>query len=265
MTNFSSIQDIDFGSLYREHMAAVGRPKPPSVWDARAEGMTLPPSDLGYTAEFVRRMDLSDCASLLDVGCGPGHIALAVAHRLSSVHGLDYSPRMLEVFMRNAQAQGVTGVSAILRSWDEDWCDVPECDIVVASRSTAVQDMADALCKLNDKAHKRVYLTSLVGGLFGDTALQAAIGRPVPPALPDYIYILNILHAMGIHARVDFIAAEAPRAVYTHFEDLLRHVQSREGDLSTSEQNKLKTWFDVHRLGTRRPTSAQWALIAWDK
>lgn len=207
MSTYPSIQDIDFGDLYRRHMAAVGRPKPASVWDARAQGMTLPPADTGYTAEFVRRMDLSGCESLLDVGCGPGHIALAVADRLQAVYGLDYSPRMLELFQSHAQAQGLSGVRTILRSWDDDWGDVPECDIVVASRSTAVRDMADALSKLHSKARKRVYLTSLVGGVFGQAASPSGLPIQAPPALPDYIYILNILYAMGIHARVDFIQA----------------------------------------------------------
>ncbi len=208
MPTHPSIDDIDFGELYRQHMAAVGRPKSAEVWDARAEGMKLPPFDTGYTAEFVRRMDLSGCDSLLDVGCGPGHIALAVAHRLTTVVGLDHSPRMLALFTQNAQAQGAGGASTILRSWYEDWADVPVCDIAVASRSTAVMDMADALRKLNAKARKRVYLTSLVGGRFGDEAKRAAAGQPAAPALPDHVYIVNILHAWGIHARVDFIGTQ---------------------------------------------------------
>lgn len=208
MPHHPSIRDIDFGELYRQHMAAVGRPKSAAEWDARAEGAKLPTADSGYTAEFVRRMDLSGCDSLLDVGCGPGHIALAVAHRLRTVIGLDHSPRMLECFMENAQAQGASGARTTLRSWYEDWDDVPVCDVVVASRSTAVMDMADALRKLNAKARQRVYLTSLVGGQFRDAGQLAASGQPVPPPLPDYLYIVNILHAMGIRARVDFIGAD---------------------------------------------------------
>ena len=81
----------------------------------------------------------------------------------------------------------------------------------------------------------------------------------------DYIYILNILHGMGIHARVDFIAAEAPPGVLARFEDLLGHVQSREAVLTAMEQGQLKAWFDVHSTGKPKPASAHWALIAWDK
>lgn len=87
-----SIQDIDFGQLYRDHMAVVGGAKPPSVWDARADGIKPPSASDPYTQAFVQRMDLSGCETLLDVGCGAGNIALAVAPSLRTVVGLDYSP-----------------------------------------------------------------------------------------------------------------------------------------------------------------------------
>jgi SAM-dependent methyltransferase len=259
-----SIQDIDFGQLYRQHMAAVGRAKPPSVWDARADGIKPPSANDPYTRAFVQRMDLSGCETLLDVGCGAGNIALAVAPSLRTVVGLDYSPRMLALFQQNAQAQGVPDARAILRSWTDDWADVPECDVVVASRSTAVMDMEQALGKLHDKARKRVYLTSLVGGRFSDVTLQAAIGRPVPPALPDYIYVVNILHAQGIQARVDFIAAAGPRAVYRRFEDLLAQVQAREGEITEAEQVRLRDWFSAQASAKPAP-SASWAMVSWEK
>lgn len=268
---YPSIEDIDFGALYRQHMAAVGRPKPSSVWDARAGALKHRGMDHGYTSALVQRMDLSGCETLLDVGCGQGNVALALAPRLRAVHGLDYSQGMLDLFKENARQKGLSEAHPILKSWEDDWSDVPECDVVVASRSTAVMDMEDALGKLHAKARRRVYLTSLVGGQFGDVELRAALGRPVPKALPDYIYILNILHAMGVHARVDFIASGVPRAVYQRFEDLLHHVQAREGNLTEQETCHLRRWFESGSAGTSRvatasaATWATWAMVAWDK
>jgi len=94
---------------------------------------------------FVRRVDLSDCTTLLDVGCGPGTIALTVARRLERVNGLDCSPGMLETSVANAERRGVGNATPILRAWEDDyWADVPECDVVVASRSTRAADLAAA-------------------------------------------------------------------------------------------------------------------------
>ncbi|MCK6683438.1 MAG: class I SAM-dependent methyltransferase [Thermoanaerobaculia bacterium] len=259
-----TILDIDFGRMYRDHLAASGRRvKPPEAWDARAAEMRRE-TDGRYMDEFVRRMDLSDCATLLDVGCGPGTIALAVADRLTRVYGLDYSPGMLNVMMESAAARGISNVEAIERAWEDDWTGVPACDVVVASRSTLVDDMADALAKLDARANRRVYLTSLVGGRFVDADVLEALGH-APPPLPDYIYVLNILYQMGRHPRVDYIEVENRRAVAPDFESFLRRVAFSLGELSPTEKERLRAWYDANPERAREGGKPRrWAFIWWE-
>ncbi|WP_238947378.1 class I SAM-dependent methyltransferase [Vandammella animalimorsus] len=198
-----TIEAIDFGLLYQSHLAQSRRSrKSAQEWDSRAEGMAAKALRSGYTERFVAAMDLRDAQSLLDVGCGPGTIGLAVAERLQRVIGLDYSSAMLQAMRQQAAARGLQQVQTLQLAWEDDWSAVPQCDIVVASRSTNVEDIATALAKLHDKARLRVYLTHLVGGHFTDPALYHAMGRRPPPSAPDYIYLLNILHRMGIHPRL---------------------------------------------------------------
>ena len=45
---------------------------------------------------FVSKINFEGAKSLLDVGCGPGTIALEAAPHLEAVYGLDYSSGMLE-------------------------------------------------------------------------------------------------------------------------------------------------------------------------
>ncbi|HEX5513167.1 MAG TPA: class I SAM-dependent methyltransferase, partial [Gammaproteobacteria bacterium] len=148
-----TIAAIDFGRLYRDHLAAASRkPKSAEEWDKRADDMSKRPLQGSYTEAFIARMNLDNVQSLLDVGCGPGTICLPLADRLERVYGLDYSKAMLQLLRDNAAGCGLTNVEALHRAWEDDWSDVPVCDIVVASRSTAVADIAAALAKLNAKA-----------------------------------------------------------------------------------------------------------------
>ena len=101
----------------------------------------------------------------------------------------DYSNAMLGAMRDKAAEMQLTHVETLHRAWEDDWSDVPTCDIVVASRSTTVEDIATALERLHAKARLRVYLTHLVGGHFTDPAIQAVIGRRVP-SVPDYICLL---------------------------------------------------------------------------
>lgn len=174
------IDDVDFAAMYRRHMQRSDRPaKPASEWDARAKSLSGKVMDATsrYTREFVSKMDLSDACSLLDIGCGPGTIALAVADQLEQVVGLDYSPAMLQCMQDNAVTLGHENVQTCLRAWEDDWADVPVCDVVVASRSSMVPDMALALEKMNRHARKRCYMTHLVGGHFGDACVARVLGR----------------------------------------------------------------------------------------
>ena len=90
---------------------------------------------------------------------------------------------MLHVAARRAAALKADNVHWIQRAWEEDWSDLPRCDIAVASRSTLVADMRQAMSKLNNQARLRVYTTHLVRNSFVSPAIQRAAGREVN-ALP---------------------------------------------------------------------------------
>lgn len=262
-----TIAAIDFGRLYRDHLAAAGRqPKPASAWDARVHELDRKSPRSGYADGFIARMDLSGCDTLLDVGCGPGAICLPLAPRLRQVHALDYSRAMLDALQASAASRGLDNVRTLHMAWEDDWAPVPECDVVVASRSTQVEDMAAALAKLHAKARRRVYLTHRIGGHAVAEEIVQALGRhPLPP--PDYIYILNILHGMGIHARVDHLRSDAPPVrVDGGFDGLLRRTEWALGTLDEAERVRLRDWYDNadDELRHARPPR-HWAFISWEK
>lgn len=260
-----TISAIDFGRLYSDHMAATGRrPKTAGAWDARVKEVEPKLAHGSYVEGFISRMDLSGCESLLDVGCGSGALCLPLAPCLRQVTALDYSPAMLAALRSAAEARGLDNIDARLCAWEDDWCEIPECDVVIASRSTQVDDMAAALAKLHAKARRRVYLTHRVGGHALSADILQAIGRR-HLALPDYIYVLNILHAMGIHARVDFLEGGRPVEI-TGLDDLQRRTAWSLGTLDADEAERLNTWY--HQRPRHAPLvlpARHWAFISWDK
>jgi len=260
-----SIFDLDFGEMYRAHMLASGRQlKAPQDWDKRAAQMKSGALATEYVKSFVSRMDLSDCRSLLDVGCGTGAIGLSVAERLDEVIGLDYSAGMLAAMMELAEERGAENVRTLRLSWDDDWSDVPVCDVAVASRSTAVRDLEAALIKLDRHARKRVYLTSKVGGYFIDPRISEVVGRKLDP-VPDYIYAVNILYQMGREARVEFLSNDHRSCDVETVTEFVRRVAFSLGQLDDDQRAALHDWFkqDPERARTTGKPF-RWAMISWE-
>ena len=258
------LDDLDFGALYREHVARTsGGEKRPEDWDARAPAMRAAVLGGAYTDAFLARMDLTGCRTLLDVGCGPGTIGLALAPRLERVHGLDYSRGMLDALEDGARERGLGNVSSILRAWDDPWDGVPVCDLVVASRSTHVMDMEAALAKLDAHARRRVYLTHRAGGRTLDAAVQETLGRTAE-APPDWLYVVAILRSMGIQPRLDFIESAGKLSSCTTAEDFLTRVTWSAGELSGPDRERLRGLWEAEgpRL-VAAPT--RWALVSWEK
>ncbi|MDD4330372.1 MAG: methyltransferase domain-containing protein [Aliarcobacter sp.] len=261
----TNLEKLDFAKLYIQQMEhSTFKSKSSSDWDKRAKNMSINLQNSIYTKEFVEKIDFNDAKSLLDIGCGTGTIALNVASKLEVVYALDYSPLMLECVENTCKNNDILNVKTIHKSWYENWDDVPNADIVVASRSMEVKDIKEAILKLNSKANKRVYLTTKVGGSFIDKEILNQLKREIYPR-PDYIYLLNVLHSMGIYAKVDFIKSENNKFNSFSANEFVERVSWSLGELSLGEIETLKNYFETIYKFQEKPNYIDWAFISWEK
>ena len=129
-------EDIDFNELYKKQKELTTfKPKAKEAWDEKASSMNQRVHKSVYNEQFIQRLDLQEIESLLDVGCGVGNLSLKLAPKLKKVYSLDYSTKMLELLNENAKKSDITNIKTINKSWYDDWSDVPNADLVIASRS----------------------------------------------------------------------------------------------------------------------------------
>ncbi|RXJ97839.1 SAM-dependent methyltransferase [Arcobacter sp. CECT 8986] len=259
-------EDIDFNEMYKEQkQKTTFKPKSSDDWNNKAPSMNERVHSSIYNDEFLDRLNLDKIDSLLDVGCGVGNLSLKLAKKLNSVYSLDYSSKMLELLNENAKAQNITNITTINKSWYDNWDDIPNTDLVIASRSMEVKDMKEALVKLNTKANKKVVITYKKGGSFVSDEILDALGKNIIKK-PDYIYILNILYSLGIYAKVDFINSEGRNTIYSSKERFIQSISWSIGALTQEEIKNLEDYYD--NLTTEQKNKeeyVQWAMISWDK
>ena len=264
-------QDIDWDKMWRESRAHKSwQKKKSSDWDRRAASFAERNLDSPFVAQFISHLRIEPEWSVLDVGSGPGTLAIPLAGQVRRVTALDYSAGMLAELEKRARKAGRDNITTVQGSWSDDWqaLSIPRHEVAIASRSLSVEDLRGALSKLNDWASKGVYVVDRVGAGPFDPDLFAALGRNFEPG-PDYIFTLNILYTLGIHARVDFISQESSRS-FASREEALQSYRWMVDDLTALEETRLAAYVDARlsQLDEKtwqltRQSPPQWALIWW--
>lgn len=242
-------------------------------WNKRAPSFASHARESGYVRDFLGLVRLSPDHTVLDVGCGAGTLAIPLSGRVRSITALDFSANMLQLLEQRCRENGITNVTRRLVGWEDDWdaAGIDVHDVAIASRSLVVNDLASAIAKLSARARQRVIITSLVGDGPFDRRIFTAIGRELDRG-PDYIYVYNLLHQMGIRADVTFVGnnGEEPKS-YPGLDEAVDGLHWMLGELSGDEEEALRRYLRSHLvpgpggyvLDYRHPI--QWAVISWNK
>ncbi len=261
-----NITDIDFNQLYiQQKKETTFQPKTKDEWNKKAKKFSTNLYKSIYNQELLNNIDFDDCRTFLDIGCGVGNISLLVAEKLDQVYSLDFSPMMLDELKNNIKNKNIKNIKTLNLSWEDNWDNVPKCDIVLASRSMEVADMKYALTKLNNKALKKVYLTYKVGGSFLNDKILNYIGKKIKKK-PDYIYTINILYQMGINPKLNYIKSEGKINSYKNENDFIESVLWSVNDLTNNQITLLKEYYHKFIKNSKNEKNYLcWAVISWNK
>ncbi len=210
--------------------------------------------------------------SVLDVGCGPGTLALPIAKKVRALTALDYSRGMLTSLETSARKQNIGNITTRCCAWEDNWEEhqIGLHDIAIASRSMNIEDLAAGINKLDAHAAKQVIIVDRIAPTPFDPDVFEAVGREFNSG-PDYIYTLNILYSLGIHPAIAHIEL-ASELTFNNFDEAMETYRWMFRDLSAKEEKRLEQFLrsriieksDAHLLIKRR-FPQRWALISWNK
>jgi len=172
-------------------------------------------NDWKRSRDMIARMDISPSSRVLDIGAGPGTLAIPLAGMVRHVTAVEPSPGMIECLHENVRAGGFDNVSVVPKRWED--VDVGEdleapYDVVVASYSLGFDDLKGALQKMDAAANGNVYIFWFAdmkspwqqnyGGIW-----ERLYGVP-PKKDGNPNIVFNLLTQMGIFANVEVFPEE---------------------------------------------------------
>ena len=162
------------------------------------------------TEKQIAKMELNHEYTVLDIGSGPGRLAIPIAKRVKNVTAIDPSRDMMAYLRENMKKEAVKNIVCINKRWEdiELGVDIESHDVVIASGSLGMRDMEEALAKIDAAAKRYVYLFTSAGRWLDEGLWKAIYGEKQPAWWLDYIYLCNILHDLEIYANVEISDSE---------------------------------------------------------
>jgi len=273
MKDIKDISDIDWNELIsiQRNKRPEKKEPGPQYWNKRAASFVDHVGKTNYPDAFLKIMEPKADWTVLDMGCGGGTLALPLSNRVKEITAVDYSDHMLAMLGDEIKRRDVNNIKTLKASWDDNWEEkgIRRYDVAIASRSLSVDDLQGAIIKLINCAHRRVYISTVVGDGPYDRKIFDAIGRELIQAV-DYIYIYNLLFQMGIHASISFIHEETAKT----FDDLDEARDSLKWmlyEITPQEEDKLDRYLHENMIIKNGKKvfnyrkRFKWAVLSWDK
>ncbi|WP_342678798.1 class I SAM-dependent methyltransferase [Methanofollis sp. UBA420] len=226
------------------------------------------------TGQILAGLPLTPETRLLDVGAGPGTLAIPLAATVAHVTAVEPAAGMVAVMEEMIADEGITNISVVPRRWEEvdpqTDLDLPY-DIVLASYSLGMPDLRAAIETMCRASSRWVYLFWFAG--------TASWERPLIDLWPSFHgteyrcwpkadVLFNLLYSMGIYPNVEcrpmehirrFPSLDVAVAEYRQQFDiqnpdderllrayLLRHLAVENGEFVQREKNiRVKIWWEV--------------------
>lgn len=266
------LPEIDWNELWKEAQKKKHTPVDDSdFWNRRAPSFASHASGSDYVGQFLGIMKPEPQWTVLDIGCAAGTLAVPLAAVVKSVTALDRSTVMLCLLEDRCRDEHIANIRIVEGRWEDDWDElgIGVHDVAVASRSLIVEDLRTAVLKLESRARKRVYLSTLVDNGPYDHRIVEAVGRRFYHGA-DYILVYNLLRQMGIFANVSF-TVKSDDKTYRDLDDALGSVRWMVYEMTQDEEGRLRSWLRDHlirengrwKLPYRQVV--RWAVLWWEK
>ncbi len=187
-------------------------------------------------------IEFDENSRVLDIGAGPGSLALPLAEHVAHVTAVEPSEGMTQVLAENIADSGLENITHIKKAWED--IDVKELagpyDVIVASYSLHVPDMKQAIEKIQAVSNGNVYVYWFAGDTSWDVyygKIWLALHNREYYPFPKSNVIYNILYDMGIYPDMEtFELTHTSR--FSSLDDAVRHYHSHYR-ISSSEQEQI--------------------------
>jgi SAM-dependent methyltransferase len=211
--------DPDWNEIWKirqkRHELSKASDDPSHNWDRKENAERY---DANSRSEYDARirmtidgLDVNRNSRVLDIGAGPGTLAIPLAPRVREITVVEPGAGMVSILRERAAKESITNISCIQKRWED--VDITldlsgPYDTVIASLSLTMEDIRAALEKMDAASRKYVYLYWFVDLPFWER-MYADLWEPLHGSPynsgPKADCLFNVLYQMGIYANIEML------------------------------------------------------------
>jgi SAM-dependent methyltransferase len=156
-------------------------------------------------------LPLTTSLRVLDIGAGPGTLALPLAPLVNEITAVEPGKGMVDLLYENMRKEGIKNITCIQKRWED--VDISRdlatpYEVVIASLSLTMEDIRESLAKMDAASSRYVYLF-----WFADPPFWERVYLDLWPELHGETYhpgpkadcLFNVLYQMGIYPNVEML------------------------------------------------------------
>lgn len=200
--------------LYEKSAECRGSDGSTSNWESREKALDFlnrVRGDPDRIHRTISDLPLRADSSVLDIGAGPGTLAVPIASRVARVTAVEPAAGMAEVMGEYAAEEGVSNLSIVQKRWEDvdpaTDIDGPY-DVVIASYSLGMPDIRTAIEAMCEASSGWIYLFWFAGATAWEKGMLELWPRLHGKEYrqgPKVDVLWNLLYSMGIYPNVEMI------------------------------------------------------------
>ena len=219
LASIPPIIDPDWNEIWearqKQHESSKHFNDPSHNWNKRENAERY---DISSRSEYDDRvkitiagLDIKKNSRVLDIGAGPGTLAIPIAPFVREVTAIEPGEGMVSILNEHARKKNITNITSLQKRWED--VDIRndlsgKYDIVLSSLSLTMEDIRESLAKMNVVSSRYVYIY-----WFADPPFWERMYIDLWPELHGETYypgpkadcLFNVLYQMGIYPNIDML------------------------------------------------------------